>query len=88
MLYGAVGPDSSSLLVSVDGVPQTLHPNPQLNSSATEPQLLFVYEGMEPTQHTLVVRNNPALFLQEGAPTTLNIHHALVFESRYVRATS
>ncbi|KAI0781676.1 hypothetical protein BC629DRAFT_1594407 [Irpex lacteus] len=81
MLYGAVGPNSSSLLVSVDGVPQTLHPNPQPNSSATEPQLLFVYEGMEPTQHTLVVRNNPALFLQEGAPTTLNIHHALVFES-------
>ncbi|KAI0086819.1 hypothetical protein BDY19DRAFT_995563 [Irpex rosettiformis] len=80
-LYGAIAPSSSPFVVAVDGVPQVMHPNPQVNSSATEPQLLFVYEGIQSGPHTLAVWNNPVHSLQAGAPTTLNIHHALVFES-------
>lgn len=81
-LYGAVAPNSSPFLVTIDNMFQVLHPNPQINSSAVDPQLLFISDGIPPGDHTLSVWNSPALSLEENAPTTLNIHHALTLESR------
>lgn len=81
-LYGAVAPNSSPFLVTIDNELQVLHPNPQSNSSTLDPQLLFVSDGIPPGDHQLSVWNSPALSLHENAPTTLNIHHALTFESR------
>ena len=81
-LYGDIGPTNSPFFITLDGsMPQVLTPNSGVNSSTAQPQLLFMKDGLERGNHTLVVRNNPAYTTQLGIRSALNIHHAEVLDS-------
>ena len=74
--------DSSSMFITVDGsLPQVMTPHSRVNSTTTDPQMLYIKDGLPLASHTLLVRNNPYYTNQSGSPSSLNIHHVSVLNS-------
>ncbi|KIP03302.1 hypothetical protein PHLGIDRAFT_121705 [Phlebiopsis gigantea 11061_1 CR5-6] len=78
-IHGTLQPNSSAFSVILDGATsRVLYPNSQVESTHGEPDVLYTIGGLNPGNHTLVLRNSPSTW---NAPNQVSISRLTVFHS-------